>query len=252
MIRSLSLIFFLLPLLGQPKVQINPKDGLRYVSIPAGSFRMGCATAADEPCDPKEKPAHDVRISKGFQIGQTEVPVEAYKRFAAATKRAMPEEPREGRNPQWSLLTLPMTMVAWSDAVAYCQWAGMRLPSEAEWEYAARAGTKGARYGAVDAIAWYVVNAGGKPHPVGQKQANPFQLHDMLGNVWEWTADWYADSYGSAAPLTDPAGPASGQFGVVRGGGFPNGADAMQRASFRGGLNPARKVMYIGFRCAGN
>jgi len=241
----------ILPLLAQTKVQTNPKDGLRYILLPPGAFRMGCATPADEPCDPKEKPAHDVRISKAFQIGQTEVPVQAYKKFAAATKRAMPEEPRDGKNPQWSLLTLPMTMVTWTDAKEYCEWAGMRLPTEAEWEYAARAGTKGARYGAVDAIAWYSVNAVGKPHPVGQKQANPFQLHDMLGNVWEWTADWYAESYPGAAAETDPKGPASGQFRVVRGGGFPNAADAMQRASHRGGLAPTRKVMYLGFRCAG-
>ena len=182
---------------------------------------MGCATPADEPCDPNEKPAHDVRITKAFQIGQTEVPVQAYKKFATATKRAMPEEPRDGRNPQWSLVTLPMTMVAWSDAKEYCEWAGMRLPTEAEWGYAARAGTKGARYGAVDAIAWYVVNAGGRPHPVGQKLANPYQLHDMLGNVWEWTADWYADSYEGAGAQSDREARPAGSSAWCVGADFP-------------------------------
>ncbi len=251
MIRLLLPILATFSLAAQPKTQVNPKDGLRYVSLPPGTFRMGCATPADEPCDPKEKPAHEVRITKGFRIGQTEVPVVAYKKFATATKRAMPEEPRDGKNPQWSLLTLPMTMVSWTDAKEYCEWAGLRLPTEAEWEYAARAGTKGSRYGAVEAISWYVVNSGGKPHPVGQKLPNPFQLYDMLGNVWEWTADWYADSYDGATAQSDPRGPTTGQFRVARGGGFPNGADAMQRASHRGGLSPTRKVMYLGFRCAG-
>ena len=126
----------------------------------------------------------------------------------------------------------------------------MRLQTEAEWEYAVRAGTKWARCGSVDGIACYVVDAAGRPHPVGQKLANPYQLYDMLGNVWEWTADWYADSYECLGAQSDPRGPASGQFRVVRGGGFPNGADAMQGARTRR-VAASRKVMYLGFRCAG-
>jgi len=210
---------------------------------------MGCATPADEPCDPKEKPAHDVRLSRGFWMGQTETSVAAYKRFSLASGKAMPPEPRDGRNPRWTLETLPMTMTSWDDARAFCEWAGGRLPTEAEWEYAARAGKSGKHYGELDGIAWGVANAGGKPHPVGQKAPNTWKLHDMIGNVAEWTADWYKDSYDGAQSVVDPRGPAAGQFRVFRGRGFPNDAGQFLRASFRGGFAPTRQLMYIGFRC---
>ena len=122
---------------------VHSKDGLPYVYVPAGTFRMGCAHPTDEPCRDQEKPAHDVRISKGFWMGQTEVTVAAYKRYVQAAGKAMPAEPEIfGRklNPQWSLESLPMTDVDWNDARDYCEGNGLRLPTEAEWEYAARAG----------------------------------------------------------------------------------------------------------------
>jgi len=261
-----------------PDVITNRKDGLRYVFIPAGTFRMGCATAADGPCDNDEKPAHDVRITKPFWMGQTEVTVEAYKRFARATGASMPAEPEffgHKLNPGWGNDSLPMTMVDWNDAGGYCQWAGLSLPTEAQWEYAARAGTTGARYADLDDIAWYANNAGdsridaldiwtkdqanygkrlgannNRPRPVGQKAANGFKVYDMLGNVWEWTADWYKSVYEGSGLESDPTGPPGGAHRVLRGGSWYDDPSVV-RASIRDWFPPTFRVYNIGFRCTG-
>jgi formylglycine-generating enzyme required for sulfatase activity len=180
---------------------------------------MGCSPG-DNECPDRgvlvEKPAHEVTITKGFWIGQTVVTVRAYKRFTASTGRQMPPVP--DFNPGWTNENMPIVNVSWDDAQPYCQWSGGRLPTEAEWEYAARAGSTEARYGPLEEVAWYSGNSGGQTHDVAQKRANGFGLYDTLGNVWEWVNDWYDAGYYQNSPPQDPAGPSSGGYRVLRGG----------------------------------
>ena len=121
-----------------------------------------------------------------------------------------------------------------------------RLPTGAEWEYAARAGTSGDRYAAnLDAIAWYGKNSGDRTHPVGQKAPNAFGLHDMLGNVWEWVRDWYGRYPGGS--VTDPRGPGSGSYRVFRGGGWVHVARGCRLAARVNG-GPGERSSILGFR----
>ena len=260
--------------------RLNPKDGLTYRYIPPGKFMMGCSPGDKECDDSDERPAHEVEISKGFWMGETEVTVEAYRRFAGTTQRSMPEEPVLGGkalNPGWKEGRMPMVNVDWNDAVAYCRWADGRLPTEAEWEYAARAGSTEARYGPVDRIAWFGDNSGNQRidsaaefkkgmssyekrladngnrfHAVGGKQANAFGLFDMLGNVWEWNADWYDPKYYGQRVVKDPKGPAVSPEGPrsVRGGSW-NVDIQVVRGSYRDGYVPTNRFNDFGFRCAG-
>ena len=226
------------------RVERNPTDGLRYVYIPAGTFTMGCSRG-DLQCRSEEKPAHQVAISKGFWLGQTEVTVGAFKRFAAATGHEMPPAPFFSSG--WANDNMPILSGSWDDAQAYCRWAGGRLPTEAEWEYAARAGTEEARYGAIDEIAWYDKNSADRPHEVGQKRANAWGLFDMLGNAWEWVNDWYNKHYYRKSPSTDPQGPKSAEYKVLRGGSWYGGVKRA-RVSYRVVGVPGGDG--FGFRCA--
>ena len=213
------------------KTNLNPQDGLTYVWIGPGNFVMGCSKG-DDNCLDDEDPAHTVTITKGFWIGQTEVPQGAYEKVAG-------KNPSRTKGPK-----LPMESVSWPDARSYCVSVGMRLPTEAEWEYAARAGSTASRYGELDQIAWFARNSGAKTHEVATKQPNAWGLYDTLGNVWEWVFDWFAPYTADAA--TDPRGPATGQFRVRRGGAVGSLAGLL-RVSLRGGNVGA----VIGFRCAG-
>jgi formylglycine-generating enzyme required for sulfatase activity len=121
-----------------------------------------------------------------------------------------------------------------------------RLPTEAEWEYAARAGTIGSYAGGLDAMAWYDENSGGRTHPVAKKQANAWGLYDMHGNVWEWTADWYASSYSSGA-VTDPTAPSTGSYRVARGGSWDYVARSCRSAA-RSVISPGGRYSSLGFR----
>jgi len=263
------------------EVRINPQDGERYVWIPPGNFQMGCSPD-DRDCRDHEKPRHRVTISRGFWMGQTEVTVGGYRKFAQATQRKVPEAlvlaaPPRFRSPDFPQSdNHPVAYVTWDEAAQYCQWAGGRLPTEAEWEYAARAGSPAARYGNLDEIAWYADNSGrskldsaelwgwesasrinyrkrlrdnGKQtHPVGKKTPNDFGLYDMLGNVLEWCADWYGEKYYQVSEERDPEGPPSGEFRVMRGAdwyGPPWGV----RVSTRDWMLPDHRFSRIGFRC---
>lgn len=227
-------------------VRENPKDGLKYVWIPPGTFMMGCSLG-DTECVDREKPSHQVTISKGFWIGQTEVTVGAYKRFAAATGRRMPPAP--SFNNSWANDNMPIVNVTWNDARDYCTWAGGRLPTEAEWEYAARGGSTEARYGPIDEIAWYDKNSEGQTHEVAQKRANGFGLFDVLGNVWEWVNDGYDEKGYHHRPSQDPSGATSGVYRVLRGGSWLD-LPRLVRVSYRNWYYPASRDGG-GFRCGG-
>jgi formylglycine-generating enzyme required for sulfatase activity len=268
----------LLPLAPSPGLaRVNPIDGLKYVWIPPGSFMMGCSPGEAPQCLPDEKPSHRVTISRAFWLGQTEVTVAAYKRFVAAKGAPMPDEPVFGNtalNPRWAEELMPIVNVSRGDAENYCTWAGGRLPTEAEWEYAARAGSAEGRYGAVDEIAWYANNSGRGTldseliwrqeqklfsdrlsangntfHAVAQKKPNSYNLYDMLGNVWEWVSDWYDEKYYSNSPELDPRGAAGGAYAVQRGGSWFTGP-RVSRAAPRFRVAPESRGFSIGIRCA--
>jgi formylglycine-generating enzyme required for sulfatase activity len=206
----------------QPRVWINPTDGLPYVFIPPpvlGEFKMGCSPG-DNECFDDETFQTEV-ISNGFWLGQTVV-------TQAAWKKVMNSNPSHFKGDQ-----LPVEQVDWNQAGGYCKAIGGRLPTEKEWEYAARAGTTSARYGPLDSVAWYSRNSGGTTHPVGLKQVNAFGLYDMLGNVREWTADNYN---------------ATGPTQVLRGASWDDDARYV-RASDLSRFRPTERGNVIGFRC---
>ncbi len=200
--------------------RVNPKDGMTYVWIPPGIFQMGCSPGDDE-CFDDEKPPKRVTISKGFWLGESPVTQAAYEKVM-------------GQNPsRFKGADRPVERVTWDEAVAYCRAVGGRLPTEAEWEYAARAGTIGSRYGELDRIAWYAVNSGGQTHSVKQKEPNAWGLYDMLGNVLEWVENLYPGT----------------QYRTLRGGSWfvgPRGARASNRVRFV----PSDRGYGVGFRCA--
>jgi formylglycine-generating enzyme required for sulfatase activity len=244
----------------------NSIDGERYIWIPPGTFVMG-ASEGDPHCFDSERPAHRVTITKGFWLGEAPVTAGSYGRYAEATGAEMSPQFRDDED------DIPVTNVSWNDAVAYCKWAGGRLPTEAEWEYAARAGTSGPYYGELDEIAWYGANTGNWKHPatsgvwglqpVRLKKPNAFGLYDMLGNVWEWVGDWFSNDYYASSPKEDPRGPEEGpivaggqfdeedQYRVLRGGCFDYDL-TYARASHRSMATPNDTDGIWGFRCAGD
>ena len=227
-------------------VRVNPQDALKYVWIAPGNFLMGCSPG-DNDCSALEKPAHQVTLSRAYWIGQTEVTVGAYKRFVGATKAKMPPvAPKLDRG--WKRDTFPIVDVIWEEANQYCAWTGGRLPTEAEWEYAARGGSPQARYGDLTAIAWSKENAGNQTHEVAAKQANGFGLYDTLGNVWEWVNDWFDPNYYPSGAAQDPSGPATGQEKVLRGGSWIVDPKLL-RASDRYSIKPDARSDFFGFRC---
>jgi formylglycine-generating enzyme required for sulfatase activity len=214
--------------------KVNPKDGLTYVWIPPGKFQMGCSPG-DSECGDDEKPVHEVTITKGFWLGQTAVTQRAYERVIGTN-------PANHKGPNF-----PVEEVNWEEAKAYCTAIGGRLPTEAEYEYAARGGSTEARYGKLDDIAWYTGNSGGASHEVAQKLPNGFGLYDMIGNSWQWVADWYGKY--APGPQTDPTGPATGDLKEPKGGSWGTGAKSV-RASHRDTVEPGHRGNKLGMRCA--
>ena len=222
------------------KTWLNPKDGLKYVWAPPGSFTMGCS-AADNECREDEKPAHLVEIPTGFWLGQTEVTNAAY-------RKVMPSKAPDGKEDP----ALPVLGLSWPEARAYCAAAGGRLPTEAEWEYAARAGRQEPYYGVPSRIAWYASNSGHSPHPVGMKQPNAFGLYDMLGNASEWVLDRYYNKYDLEA---DAVGehidlPLPGNSTAVARGGFWDAELPEIRVSHRSEMAHDEGAETAGVRCA--
>ena len=213
-----------------------------FVRIPAGEFVMGCDG------DSIGKPAHKVRIGYEFEMGRTEVTVAQFRAFVEATgyvtdgEKAGTGFTRHGEEDWQSQIGVdwrntifpqsdddPATFISWNDALAFCRWLSaesgreIRLPSEAEWEYACRAGTTGDYAGELNAMGWHRHNSGRRTHPVAQKQPNAWGLYDMHGNVWEWCLDAFALNYEGAPADGSPRLEADRDYGVVsRGGSFIN------------------------------
>jgi formylglycine-generating enzyme required for sulfatase activity len=217
-----------------------------WARIPAGSFEMGCVPG-DPRCGVDEFPRHRVTFSRPFEMMITEVTVEMY-RVAGLPL---------GEQPPWSTSPRhPVVIVTWDRAQQFCGTVGGRLPTEAEWEYAARGGREGSMYpwgdqpptvdpGAVNGAAF----ENERPHPVQSFAPNAYGLYDMAGNVWEWTAD--AIGLYSADAVTDPQGPASGRARIVRGGSFGDDPENL-RVSNRTPNQPGSVNVNVGLRCVRN
>lgn len=231
----------------QQKVIYAEKGGYELVFIPGGVFMMG----SDEYDD--EKPVHEVRVSD-FYMGRYPVTNEQYAVFLKENPEA--EEPRFWGDRNFNQPRQPVVGVSWHNANQYAEWAGLCLPSEAQWEYACRAGTATRYYTGdteedLDRAGWYDENSGGKLHPVGEKEPNQFGLYDMHGNIWEWCRDWYGDyPIGShSTPIDDPIGSDSGSYRVFRGGSW-NWYARSCRSACRIRDAPDERVNFCGFRLA--
>jgi len=217
------------------------------VLIPAGDFLMGVDSKKDD------SPAHKVHLS-AFYLDKYQVTNAQYAEFCAATGNMLPEFwglDRFRSGPGYP--NHPVVGVSWFDALAYAEWCGKRLPSEAEWEYAARGGLAGLIFPYGDdpdpaRMNFSAAKLGG-PVAVGSYPPNGFGLHDMAGNVVEWVADFYAEGYYKPAPAVSPKGPEKGRFRVLRGGGWHSGASCC-RVHYRNALVPQWKDIAVGFRCA--
>jgi formylglycine-generating enzyme required for sulfatase activity len=235
--------------------KITNSIGMKLVLIPKGTFTMGSPIEEKGRFGHEEQ--HEVTISQDYYLGVTEVTQAQYEKMM-------------GKNPSYfqgakvgnANTALPVENVSWDDAVEFCKKlsdlpeekkAGRvyRLPTEAEWEYACRSGSKSAySFGesskSLGDYAWFDENSNGQTHPVGQKKPNAWGLYDMLGNVWEWCSDWYGE-YPKGA-VSDPTGPIKGSDRVLRGGGWYDGA-AYCRPADRVGLVPSLRYSF-GFRLA--
>ncbi len=248
---------------GKPDIS-SPKDielsaddgGMAFVTIPAGTFTMGSPDSEVGRFE-SEGPQHQVTISKNFEMQTTEVTQSQW----VAVMRSNPSfftksENCPGEFTQLNGISIcpnsPVEQVSWDDVRAFISKLNRhangyryRLPTEAEWEYAARAGTAGPYAGDLEAISWNSSNSGQMTHPVSTKLASTWGLYDMYGNVWEWTADWFGEY--SSSEVTDPKGASSGDRRVFRGGGWIGNTRGCRSAA-RGRFFPTFRNYNVGFR----
>lgn len=256
---------------------VEPRTGMEFVLVRGGTYRMG---DFDGRGIAQERPAHAVSVSD-FHLARREVTVAQFRAFVDETGHRTDVERAGGvididpvmrapvrrtgvswRNPGFPQGDGdPVVWVTWNDAAAFAGWlatsAGkpFRLPTEAEWEYAAREGGRDVAWSGTAERAragefvWSAENSGGLPHPTGSKAPNALGLHDLTGNVWEWCLDWQADYAAAKLPLVDPRGPADGRFRVLRGGSWRVGLD-VARTTYRNGYRPDYAHSSIGFRVA--
>jgi len=235
--------------------EVIGKDDALMVLIPAGEFQMGDALGdAFNEGNNDERPVHTVYVD-AFYMDVYEVTNEQYKKFMDATGH---KAPGYWNNNSYNEPKQPVVGVSWHDAIAYAEWAGKRLPTEAEWEKAARGGLVGKRYPWGDDISHDDANydgTGGKDKweytsPVGIFAPNGYGLYDMAGNVWEWCADWYDPGYYAKSPKSNPKGPSYGQWRVFRGGSWCyTDADCLLVATRGFDLDPSYNDDSVGFRC---
>ena len=211
--------------------------GMEFVLIPAGTFEMGSNKGDDD-----ERPVHTVEITEPFYLGK-------YPVMQAEWEAVMGGNPSdfEGAN-------RPVDSVSWDDAQEFIRKLQekdggdrYRMPTEAEWEYACRAGEGDAYERDLDAVAWYDENSGDETHPVGEKQPNAWGLYDMLGSVWEWVQDRYKKGYYERSPRQDPQGPEKGKTRMLRGGAFLD-VGVLVRCSARLDGYPYNRFNFLGFR----
>jgi len=245
------------------------QDNAAMVAVPSGEFWMGRSRMflLDElgmHLRPRldDQPAHLVYLD-AYSIDKYEVTNSDYERFAVATRHRKPFHWIGGKVPA-GLEKLPVYNVSWDDAVAYCTFAGKRLPTEAEWERAARGGVESTMYpwgeelrpraaGATRGSAQVKLAHYGLPNgptTVGSYPANGFGLFDVTGNLWEWVSDWYGRSYFSTSPENNPKGPVNGQYRVIRGGGWSDNDERLLALHYRNFTNPSHRTATVGFRCA--
>jgi formylglycine-generating enzyme required for sulfatase activity len=217
-------------------------------SVPAGDFLMGCNEEVDDECEDDERPLHTVSLS-AFEIDETEVTQEQYAACVTAGECPEPECEWDCERTEY-----PASCVTFAAANTYCAWAGKRLPTEAEWEKAAR-GEDGAKYPwGNDEPTCELTNMAGCGEaalPVGSAPdgASPYGALDMSGNMVEFVSDWYSATYYQTSPSADPQGPETGTRFGGRGGGFRSDAE-YQRASKRDYYDPPDQGAALGFRCA--
>jgi len=238
---------------GNAAITVTPDLGTvfgaeQFALIPAGTFQMGDIIGNGWP---HERPVHTVNITQPFYMQKTEVTQEQW-------RAVLGNDPSEFNS---CGDTCPVESVSWHDVQHFLSTLNAkdpgknyRLPTEAEWEYAARAGTTGdyGGTGVLDDMGWYVGNSGSTPHPAAEKQPNDWGLYDMHGNVWEWVKDWYASGYYGVSPTDDPPGPAMGTHPVSRGGTWRQ-PESHARSAMRNGADiPQYRGAGVGFRLVRN